>query len=36
MSWLYVQMWLLLLIAFALGSVVAFLLHRTLASRGTR
>ncbi len=36
MSWLYVQMWFLLLIAFALGSVAAWLLHRTLASRSIR
>jgi hypothetical protein len=36
MSWLFVQVWFLLLIAFALGSAAAFLLHRTIASRSTR
>jgi hypothetical protein len=36
MSWLFVQVWFLLLVAFALGSVAAWLLHRSIASRGTR
>jgi high-affinity Fe2+/Pb2+ permease len=37
MSWLIAQVWILLLVAFVLGSAVAWLLHRLVpARRGVR
>jgi hypothetical protein len=36
MSWLFAQVWFLLLIAFALGSAAAWALHRLTESRGVR
>jgi len=38
MSWLIAETWLLLLVAFLLGSVAAWLLHRVLrdSARGAR
>jgi hypothetical protein len=37
MSWLIAQVWILLLVAFVLGSAAAWLLHRLLpARRGVR
>jgi len=36
MSWLIAQTWILLLVAFLLGSAGAWLLHRLLPVRGAR
>ena len=36
MSWLIAQVWVLLLVAFVLGSAAAWLLHRFRPSKGTR
>jgi hypothetical protein len=36
MSWLIAQVWVLLLLAFVLGSATAWLLHRLRPSKGTR
>ena len=36
MSWLIAQVWVLLLVAFVLGSATAWLVHRLRLSKGAR
>lgn len=36
MSWLIAQVWIMLLVAFVLGSATAWLVHRLRPSKGVR